>query len=145
MPLAVIIGGVEEAAALSVHLELGVPTSRGGIDREVLRLELTCSAGTFVSAGRSGWFEHELLDLQGQLPTGSYLRACISCAFSDYSPYGSPMFGGLACFRDNKAAYRAVKTKGDLFSVWDTMTEFVQETYVCPEFERFIKETGYRG
>jgi hypothetical protein len=62
-----------------------------------------------------------------------------------YSPYGHGLFGGLACFRGNKAGYRAVTGKDDLFAVWDTMTEFVQETHLCPEFERRVPGTGYRG
>ena len=46
--------------------------------------------------------EDELLDIQRQMPEGTYLKACINCAFSDYCPGGHGLFGGLACFRDNK-------------------------------------------
>jgi hypothetical protein len=38
-----------------------------------------------------------------------------------------------------------VKTKHDLFRAWGTMTAFVQETFLCPEFERRSPDTGYRG
>jgi hypothetical protein len=74
-----------------------------------------------------------------------YLKACINCAFSDYSPCGHGLFGGLACFRDNKQAYLSVQTKRDLFEIWSTMTEFVQETFLCSEFERRAPGAGYRG
>jgi hypothetical protein len=77
-----------------------------------------------------------MLDVQGQLPPGTHLRVCITCAYSDYSPAGHGLFGGLACFRGNKAEYLAVRSKADLFRVWGTMTGFVQETYLCPEFDR---------
>jgi hypothetical protein len=97
------------------------------------------------SAALSGWFEDELLDLQRQLPDGMLMKACINCAFSDYSPYGHALFGGLACFRGNKDGYGAVKGKSDIFRIWDTMTEFVQETYLCPEFKKRLPGTGYRG
>jgi hypothetical protein len=100
---------------------------------------------TLTSGGWSGWFEDELLDLQRQLPPGAYLKACINCAYSDYNPYGHGMFGCLACFRGNKAGYWAVGGKRDLLLVRDTMTEYVQETYLCPEFERRHPGTGYRG
>ena len=79
------------------------------------------------------------------LDGGTLMKACINCAFSDYSPVGHGLFGGLACFRGNKAGYRGVTSKGGLFKIWDTMTEFVQETYLCPEFEKRAPGTGYRG
>jgi hypothetical protein len=129
----------------SARLELGNPAPNGGLDREHLTLELRLGGRTYQSSGRSGWFEDEMLDVQGQLPPGTYLRACITCAYSDYSPIGHGLFGGMACFRDNKAEYLAVRSKADLFRIWGTMTEFVQETYLCPEFERRQPGTGYRG
>ncbi|HEY1548283.1 MAG TPA: DUF6304 family protein [Kofleriaceae bacterium] len=139
MPIALDQG---ETGSLEAHLVLGSPDATGGIDREQLQLSLTCTRGTFRSAGTSGWFEDELLDLHKQLPS---IRVCINCAFSDYSPAGHGLFGGLACFRDNKDAYRAVTGKQQLFQIWETMTEFVQETFVCGEFERRRPGAGYRG
>jgi hypothetical protein len=130
---------------LSAHLELGDPAPNGGIDREYLSLRLRFGDRVLTSRGWSGWFEDELADLQRQMPEGTYLKACISCAFSDFSPMGHGLFGGLACFRGNRAGYRSVRTKRDLFEVWGTMTAFVQETHLCPEFERRTPGTGYRG
>jgi hypothetical protein len=112
---------------------------------ERLKLRLHLPDRILESAGGSGWFEDELLDLQQQLSGGTYLKACINCAFSDYSPYGHGLFGGLACFRDQKEAYRRVTEKDDLFDLWDNLTEYVPETYLCPEFERRPPGTGYRG
>jgi hypothetical protein len=130
---------------LATHLELGDPAPNGGIDREHLTLKLTIEGRTITSKGWSGWFDDEMLDIQMRLPQDAYMKACINCAFSDYSPAGHGLFGGLACFRDNKHGYLSVKTKRDLFGVWKTMTEFVQETYLCPEFARRIPGSGYRG
>lgn|SRR5579875_150910 len=70
---------------------------------------------------------------------------CFTCAFSDYSPVGHGLFGSLACFRGNKSSYLQVQSKRDLFAIWNTMTEFIQETYCCPAFERRKPGTGYRG
>ncbi len=106
---------------------------------------MSLSGYVYRSAGTSGWFEDELLDIQKQLPDGVFLKACITCAFSDYSPYGHGLFGGMLCFRDNKAGYLTVKGKSDLFRIWSTATEYVQETYLCPEFERRVRGSGYRG
>lgn len=145
IPIPVATPDGTEEGLLTARLELGNPASNGGLDREHLTLELRVGGRAFRSSGRSGWFEDEMLEVQGQLPPGTYLRACIACAFSDYSPAGHGLFGGLACFRDNKAEYLAVRSKADLFRVWGKMTEFVQETYLCPEFERRQAGTGYRG
>jgi hypothetical protein len=112
---------------------------------ELLKMVLVVGERTCSSRGQSGWFEDEMLDLQRQLPDGTFIKACINCAFSDYSPYGQGMSGSLACFRGNKAGYRAVTGKKDLFEIWDTLTGFVQETHICPEFERRTPGTGYRG
>ncbi|HET9111092.1 MAG TPA: DUF6304 family protein, partial [Ktedonobacterales bacterium] len=135
LPLPVIVGLEPITGKLQVHLELGHPRPgpQGGIDRETLHLCLSFGDVTLWSKGASGYFEDELLDIQQALPEGTYLQACITCAFSDYLPAGHGLFGSLACFRDNKAAYRQVTGKRGLFAIWNTMTEFVQETYLCPE------------
>lgn len=70
---------------------------------------------------------------------------CITCAYSDYSPYGHGLWGGMACFRNTKAEYLATKTKSDVFRIWDSLTEQVQETYHCPQWQPRIPGTGYRG
>lgn len=148
MPLPVVVGQELITGQLQVYLELGHPRPGGnrGIDQETLHLCLSFGGASFWSRGTSdGFFEDELRDIQHALPEGAYLKACISCAFSDYSPVGHGLFGSLACFRGNKAAYRQVSGKYALFAIWDTMTEFVQETYLCPEFEHRRPGAGYRG
>jgi hypothetical protein len=148
MPLPVVVGEELLEGQVQVDLELGQPRPEGnrGIDQETLRLCFSFGGASFWSKGTSGgFFEDELRDIQQALPEGAYLKACISCAFSDYSPYGNGLFGCLACFRGNKAGYRQVNGKHDLFAIWDTMTEFVQETSLCPEFEHRRPGAGYRG
>jgi hypothetical protein len=148
MPLPVVIDGDITTGRLQVYLRLGepLPGEEQWSKKEILRLGLTLGSVHYWSRGTSGgWFEDELLDIQKALPEGAYLKACIMCALSDYSPVGSGMFGCLACFRGNKDAYRQVSGKYGLFAIWPTMTEFVQETYLCPEFERRQPGAGYRG
>lgn len=145
MPVPVFAGGEITEGRLHVRLDLGEPADNGGIDRETLGLSLTVAGDTFNGGGKSGWFEDELSELQAALPEGTYMKACINCAFSDYSPFGHGLFGTLACFRDNKEGYLSAKPKGDIFRVWGTLTEYVQETYLCPEFRRRRPGTGYRG
>jgi Family of unknown function (DUF6304) len=145
IPIPVVMPTGTVDGLLTFVLELGGPLPTGQMDREQLKLWLTVKEQTYSSEGKTGWFEDEMLDLQKKLPPGTFMKACINCAFSDYSPYGHGLFGGLACFRGNKAGYRGVSSKAALFKIWDTMTEFVQETYLCPEFEKRAPGTGYRG
>ena len=135
---------------LTFELELGEPLPTGRIDGERLELRLTVNQQSFCSKGDTGWFEDELLGLQSQLPTGTFMKVCFNCAFSDYSPYGHGLFGNMICFRANKTGYLTMTSgedfdKGDYFAVLETVSETVQETYLCPEFERRTPETGYRG
>ena len=136
MPMSLVTPPTWNMWALQVHSALGSPLPNGRIDSEVVELALEFQGQTFRFMGTSAWFEDELVDLQRRLPSGVYMLACVNCAFSDYSPAGHGCFGGLACFRGAKEAYKKVNTKADLFQAWDRLTEFVQETYVCPEFER---------
>jgi hypothetical protein len=131
--------------ALSVELVLGDPAPNGGIDREQLKITLEYGGQQFASAGTSGWFEDELLGVQAQLPEGVFIKACINCLYSDYSPAGHGLFGGMMCFRNLKTEYLNVKTKREFWSVHGRQDRFVQETYLCPEFERRVPGTGYRG
>lgn len=131
--------------ALLVELVLGDPASNGGLDNEQLRIVLEYDEQRFASPGTSGWFEDELLGIQTQLPAGVFIKACINCLYSDYSPYGHGLFGGMMCFRNLKAEYLKVTTKQEFWSVHGRQDRFVQETYLCPEFERRIPGTGYRG
>ncbi len=135
---------------LTFELELGEPLPTGQMNQERLALRLAFNGQTYSSDGKSGWFEDEMLDVQRKLPPGTFMRACINCAFSDYSPYGHGLFGNMICFRANKAGYLALPTGADFsksayFAVLQTVSETVQESHLCPEFERRQPGTGYRG
>ena len=135
---------------LRIELELGEPLPTGQMDRERLKLRLVVNEAMYFSDGKTGWFEGEMLDLQAKLPPGTFIKTCINCAFSDYSPYGHGLFGNMICFRANKEGYLALPSgeefsKDAYFDVMDTVSEMVQETYHCPEFERRKPGTGYRG
>ena len=144
IPIPVVFGAEAFVATLRMRLELGVPAANGGLDREQLSLSLAAKGKVYRSAGTSGWFEDELLSLQSNFPPAAFLKACISCAYSDYSPYGHGMFGGMACFRNFKQEYAKVKSKDELFPILDK-ADVVQETYLCPEFGKRLPRTGYRG
>lgn len=145
MPIRVREGDRVSVAALECRIDLGLERRVGRLEHEILFLALEHSLGRFESSGKSGWFEDELLEIQAALPAGHKLEACITCLYSDYSPYGHGLFGNMLCFRNLKTEYLRVKSKDDFWAVHDRYEEMVQETYLCPEYETRIPGTGYRG
>ncbi len=130
---------------LRAEVVLGLPTERGGLDREDIRVSLQQAEFSIRSRGDSGWFEDELLSLSAQLPDDFSLQCCITCGLSDYSPYGHGPFGSLACFRDAADDYRLVCSKAGIFQIWGRLTEYVQETHYCCHYETRPEGRGYRG
>lgn len=151
VPLSVAVEGQGvRTAVLDCALRLGGPGGPGrGLDAETLTTTLRFDGHTYQNTDGQGDFESALHDIQRQLPAGVRLQTCIACAWSDYNPAGNGLMAGLACFRDAKERYRQVDGKHGptgIFAVWDQHTEFVQETWLCGEFEhRTAAHTGYRG
>jgi hypothetical protein len=139
LDLRVLDGGDEKLGSLRIQMRVDA-------DRKWhLGLTLHLEGAQFQSQGGWSVFEDEFHDLQHQLPDHVLLKCCWGCAFSDYSPAGSDVFGSLACFRGNKRGYLGVRDKEQLFAIWDTRTEMVEETYLCDEFAPRVPGTGYRG
>jgi len=132
-------------AELSIVVKLGKPDNRGGLDREDYKITLIYAGEQVHSSGKSGWFEDELLEIQKQMPKNVFIKSCINCQFSDYSPYGHSAFGAMLCFRNLKQEYNKVRTKRDFLDLHNRYDRFVQETFICDEFERRVSGTGYRG
>jgi len=132
--------------ALHCALHLGDPADPAhSSDEDNLVLTLRLDGREYRTARPHHDFEDALHELQRLLPPGARLKACIACAWSDYSPVGSGFMGELACFRDVKDAYRQVADKRDLFALWPAHTESVLETWLCEEFEQRTSHEGYRG
>ncbi len=145
IPLITVIDTKPVHSKLHVHLKLGAAVPNRGIKSECLRLRLDCENQSYFSCGKHGWFDDEMREIEAALPENIYMKCCHTCAFSDYHPTGYGLIGGLCCFRDNKQGYMQAKGKFELMRIWDTKTEFVQETYLCPEYEKRTPDTGYRG
>ncbi|MGV9754751.1 DUF6304 family protein [Streptomyces tricolor] len=143
------LGRGVRAGTLHCALRLGDPAGPGrGLDATTLDLALRLDGCDHAAAGGHDDFEDALHDLQRRLPPGERLRACVACAWSDYHPAGHGLMGGLACFRGAKGVYRQVEGKHGprgIMRLWDARTEFVQETWLCEEFERRAPDQGYRG
>ncbi|MFN8462551.1 MAG: DUF6304 family protein [Anaerolineales bacterium] len=152
--------GIEIPAMLHAHIEYGKPVDsrtrfhnsdgtefevNQQIDTEILELEIEFQGKLYISKGRNQYnsFDEQLAELRDVLPSGVYLKTCWNCAFSDYHPAGSGIFGDLACFRNLKAEYRQVKDKFALMHLWNQRAESVQEVHLCPEFEK--RKSGNGG
>lgn len=129
---------------LGQEVPIPVEVRGSGVRPGVLR----CALWLGDRAGpRHGLDEHPA-DVQRKLPRAARMKACISCAWSDYNPAGNGFMAGLACFRDTKDRYRQVDGKHGatgIFALWQDLTELVQETWLCPEFEHRGSHGGYRG
>jgi len=144
IPVPVMQGDQTLQGLLDVHLELGRVVN-GRFDHERLGITLKTGDRTYAARQNQGWFDDALCELRDLLPIGVFIKCCHSCAYSDYSPAGYGVFGGLACFRNCKQEYLALKGKRAFFSLVNRMDRYVQETYLCAEFEKRAPGTGYRG
>jgi hypothetical protein len=152
MPVAVVSPEKNLQGQLTVQLTFSAwadPAAMGAEWAERKQLHLVLSVGDRAYPGRGmGDFESEMLVIQRELPEGWYVKACINCAFSDYSVYGSGMFGCIICYRCCKSEYLKVRDKDEYMEImyrYVDQVDRVQETYLCPEFERRVPGTGYRG
>ena len=145
IPIPVHERGRERDGTLVLEFILGDPEPKGYLDREVLYIALEYEGNRYEGSGKSGWFEDELLETQARLPDGVFMKCCINCLYSDYSPYGHSQFGGMLCFRNLKSEYLKVKNKQDYWLVHNRCDRWVQETYLCSDFKRRSPGTGYRG
>lgn len=141
-PLKLVQNGEDIDALLYITVTL-----RGVSDNWSDRLQLSLSWGdqTVHSAGTDGLMETELLDLLKHLPTDIKLKSCFTCAYSDYSPAGQSMTGGLSCYRDQRETYLSVRNKIEYLQIYRMATEYVQEIDLCPEHQPRRPGTGYRG
>lgn len=149
-PLPVTVEGEgTRAGALHCALRMGDRVSDGfAVDEQTLSVFLRLDGREYPAEGVHHDFESALHEIQRRLPSGTRVKACVACAWSDYSPAGTGLMGSLACFRDAKDAYRRVSGKhgpDGIFACWESLTEFVQETWVCEEFEERVGNPGYRG
>lgn len=104
-------------------------------------LQLSTSFGNFEYTKKITWMEDDLIALQKELPENIYLKTCLSCKYSNYSPFGNGMFGSIYCFKNLKSKLPHLRDKSDLFNIWtrEAMDKgdifSVQETFDCSEHQ----------
>jgi hypothetical protein len=98
-----------------------------------------------IEIGTTQHFESAFDILKSKLPETVYPKCCYTCLYSDYSVYGSAIFGTMLCFKNIKKEYLNVKSKDEYMEIMDQREMQIQEIYLCKEFEKRIEGTGYRG
>lgn len=80
-----------------------------------------------------------IFGLQTCLPENIFLCTCSTCAYAFSNPFGSVIFSDVACFRGVKEEFlevkKSAKWRRSVYPIMDKVTEYVQATYLCPEFE----------
>jgi hypothetical protein len=143
--------GQKQNCVLSFRLRLRSTSGSPGTARDrtqSLRVAVTVDETTYEA---DGWdFEEVVLKLDKMLPDGARLICCLTCLFSDYSPYGGHgVLTHMACYRSAKAQYlafpRRFDAKGKLEFARIPVAEYVPEPYLCNEYQHRVAGTGYRG
>ena len=143
--LEVVVRSGDEDTVSLLEVEVALPPWDEGINYERFRLTLRHHMGVFQSSGKEDTFETALQQLSRQFPSGTRIRSCLFCQYGDYNPGGNPSFGGMMCFRNIKEEYNRVRGKGDFWGIARRCDRYVQETFLCSEFEDRIPGSGYRG
>ncbi|WP_103070098.1 DUF6304 family protein [Aquimarina sediminis] len=134
---------------LTAYIEVGETTTIDGLESEIDCLILTTSFGEFIVKKKLEWMEDALIALQNQLPENIYLKTCLSCKYSNYSPFGNGMFGGIYCFNKIKEQLVELNGKHDLLDIWtkEAMDKgdifSVQETFDCSEHKLPTEDDWY--
>ncbi|MDQ3640097.1 MAG: hypothetical protein M3450_01190 [Actinomycetota bacterium] len=135
LPVDVLRRSSSREAELTVSVDLATERAR-------LRLSLD---GEVTESAFHHHLEGAIPGVEGALGEPVKLHCCFNCSMSDYF-HGGTGLSGMFCFRDSRQAYRSVRSKADYVRlVPDAITEFVDELYVCREFEQRQPGTGYRG
>jgi len=128
---------------LLIDLKLGKPATNGGIESENAVFKIAIEGIIYTSEGDV--FEDPLIELQNQFVGKYHFKSCFGCLYSDYSSYGNGFFGDLICLRNCKSEYLNANSKIEWLELMEKNSIPVQETYYCQEFEKRVKNTGYRG
>lgn len=141
MPVSAVVAG--EARPGTLHVRCDLRRDRGP-DGVVLSMRWTGEGAEVAAHSRHGWFEEALADLQQALPEGAFLRACGVCKWADLGPHQG-IFGGVACYRRDKAGLLALRARPGLRAKWPWLeldAESVPETHLCEEFQTAARSGG---
>ncbi len=112
----------------------------------VSEFSLTADGKTFCSDSKSLDFETGLIDICSKMKPEYSLKCCFNCQYSDYSPYGNNDYGTMLCYKNHKSEYLKVNNKAGFFESLEGLDyDLRQETFICSEFEKRVKCSGYRG
>ena len=137
LPLPLVVHGQPTEAVLHARMIFDAPVEHSQSYSQSVQLTLNTGTAVYEAYDTYGYFDQPLATIQKQLPAGMWIKTCLHCGLSQYFPAGYGSFGWLACFRNQKAAARTAVEKPEILALFERgMQEYVQEIYLCPEFER---------
>jgi hypothetical protein len=148
VPVRIFENDEESAAGLNIRFER--KTGKNQSEDDVYDLLLTLRyKGQNIQSKVYSDFEDCLGEIKtqlGKLEKSPVLKCCFGCALSDYSVYGHGIFGDLICFKNLKERYLNMKTHYDYYDLLEeTNLDYVQEIYLCSEYQARRPHTFYRG
>ena len=83
-------------------------------------------------------FEYGLIPIHTKSLDIKYVKCCVNCKFSEYSPYGNQIYGDMLCFKKCKKEWSEIGYSGlKNPENWEKVKnrETTQEAYWCDEFK----------
>lgn len=116
-------------------------------DIVIKKFSLTTKNKTYFSTNLCKDFETLLINIYHQCKNEYMIKCCLTCQYSDYSPYGNDDFGSMLCYKNHKDTYLQVNDKDDFFEKLFDIDDFYKkkETDYCNDYEQRLKCSGYRG
>ena len=129
-------------AEIEMNILVGKSIGNGKIDQSNNQMTLKLLGENYYGEGQD--FEDAANKISNQIKSKYAFYNCFGCRYSDYSYLGSPEFGKMLCFKNQKERYVKVRTKEDYLNL-DKEDRVTQEIFVCNEYEMRGKVIGYRG
>ena len=118
-----------------LHVQTKSKEISSQVTQEALKLEIEYQGKTYKSSGKNSDFEKQLKELENELPSDVYLKICFNCRLSEYPP-NIVNSSKLRCFKNAKSEFKKIKDKWAFIELWTEKGIDVDETYLCPEFEK---------
>lgn len=137
------IGATPPSYSLKVQIPIKIVTNENNEIDGKIDLSINPNKMDFIINGESYKFEKQSFEY-GLSPkfTSSlnikYVKCCLNCKFSEYSPFGSQEYGDMMCFKRCKEAwakigYTGLKDPENWEKIENRIT--TQEAFLCEEFK----------
>ena len=98
-----------------------------------------------INGQKTLYFEDALKSINSQIKDIYDLKCCLTCQYSDYSPYGNDGFGYMLCYRNHRDEYLKVNDKDSFLSMLRILTLNLNMKQTCAKNlppASFVRDTG---